>query len=280
MGRTRLKAKGRKGGEVEHFARLPESVLTHPSLATAPHYVLRALAALVCGYSELQNGSMMLTDSYAKRFGFVSHDTLSKSLRLLEERGLIETTRRVSRRMKIATLYGVTWWEIHYRDGLKLDQPTPASHRYRSFVHPAARGDEPRDPELDSPRPTGDVTPPHGANGANHHPAGGVETTNHRPAPRGHSKNLGGGSISPAPESALCNPVVLQKLVATRSPADVIAGKREQLKLNGTRRVERIRKHASRLGPDADPAVVARAARVKVEEVVALLERPSDDRLN
>ncbi|MEX0734553.1 MAG: hypothetical protein WD944_06470 [Steroidobacteraceae bacterium] len=212
--RTREKAKGRRGGEREHFARLPESVLQHEALATAPHYALRALAALVCGYSEQQNGSMMLTGSYAAKFGLTSHDTLTKSLRVLEERGLIETTRRVSRRMKIATLFAVTWWEIHYRDGVKLDRPEPASHRYRSFVHPAPRDEECADPGFRSSRPTGRLIPPGGIESAAHHPESTPFRPDHHPAPRGDSKNLGGGERG-APRRTRASPTAIRKLLAS-----------------------------------------------------------------
>jgi DNA-binding transcriptional ArsR family regulator len=191
--RTREKAKSRRGGEREHFARLPESILMHPAVTTAPHHAVRALAALVCGYSPEQNGSMMLTGSYAAKFGLTSHDTLTKTLRLLEERGLIEVTRRVSRRAKVATLFGVTWWAIHYRNGERLDRPEPASHRYRGFHHPAPRDEGMHAPDFHSSRPTGDVIPLHGMKKAQHHPESTPFRPDHHPAPRGHSKNLGGG---------------------------------------------------------------------------------------
>lgn len=191
--RTLEKSKGRRGGDREPFARLPESILQHPALATAPHAALRVLAILVCGYSQERNGVMMLSASYAETFGLTSHDTLTKSLRLLEVRGLITTTRKVQRLRRFSALYGVTWWPIWYRDGVKLDRPEPASHAYQAFIHPAHR-DEHEPTFKNSPsRSPGQHIPLTGMKKRPHRPDLGPFQAAHHPAHRANSKNLEGG---------------------------------------------------------------------------------------
>lgn len=186
--RTREKSKGRKGGEREPFARLPESILRHHALATAPHAAFRVLAILVCGYSAERNGSMMLSFSYAEQFGLTSHDTLTKSLRLLEDRGLIVTTRKVQRLKRWSSLYAVTWWPIYYRNGVRLDWPEPATHKYESYACPDYR-DEQENPPSRSP---GQDIPATGISEAPHRPDHGPFGPVDHPAHRGNSKNLGG----------------------------------------------------------------------------------------
>ncbi|MFC4307608.1 hypothetical protein ACFPN2_00805 [Steroidobacter flavus] len=116
--------------EKEHFARIPESVMMSEALKTAPHAAFRVLAILVIGKPRERNGTMMCTDSYAEKFGMASRETVYRSLRLLEDRGLIVRTRQGMRLRKIPTLWAVTWWPIHYRDGQPLDYPQPATHAY------------------------------------------------------------------------------------------------------------------------------------------------------
>lgn len=179
---TRMKSKGRRGGEKEPFAMLPESVLQHPALATAPHAALRVLTVLLVGKSRERNGTMMCSDSYAARFGITSHDTLTRSLELLQQRGLIVITRRVQRMRRFAALYAVTWWPIFYRDGQPITTPEPATHGYRDWT------------ELDrSPRLSGDHAPTIGVMEAGHHPDLPPNSTNHHPDYRGNSENLGQG---------------------------------------------------------------------------------------
>jgi hypothetical protein len=204
VSRTREKAKGRRGGEKEPFAMLPESVLEHPSLATAPHAALRVLMILLMGKSKERNGTMMCSDSYATRFGMTSHDTLARSLELLESRGLIATTRRVQRMRRVAALYGVTWWPIYYRDGLPLPSPEPATYAYLNSNNTPTIGVK---SELDSsPRLSGDDTPTIGVNGASHHPDLTPKSTFHHPDYRGNSKNLGAGGGDAGASSPLQSP--------------------------------------------------------------------------
>lgn len=192
MARTRERAKGRRGGEGERFAYLPECALASPALATAPHAAVRVLALLLVGKSKERNGTMMCSESHAARFGMNSRDTLHRSLALLEERGLIERTRRVLRFRKAATLWAVTWWPVYNREGEPLQTPEPASHRYLQWqnITPMA-GVETQE---SSHRLSDSHTPTVGVESGHHH------TDSRRPDPiyhtdsRGHSKSLGLGA--------------------------------------------------------------------------------------
>lgn len=191
MARTRERSKGRRGGEGERFSYLPESVLQSPALATAPHAAIRVLAILTCGRARDRNGTMMCTDAYAARFGLVSRETLARSLALLEERGLIERTRRVMRFRKASTLWAVCWWPVCYRDGQPLATPEPASHRYLqwSCSTPTVGVERPES----SHRPSNGLAPIIGAEKLTHHTDLGPQGDFHHTDYRGHSKNLGAG---------------------------------------------------------------------------------------
>ena len=203
MSRTREKAKGRKGGEAERFAYLPESVLQSTALATAPHAALRVLTILVIGKPKERNGTMMCTDSYAAKFGLNSHDTLHRSLVILEQRGLITTTRRAARLGKVPALFAVTWWPIYNRDGQPLQIPNDATHAYLEWTdHPDHRGTAGNEQEKTSPRPSGDITPTIGAKSVNHHPVLTPKVANHHPDYRGHSNILVRGQPSRRPSSS------------------------------------------------------------------------------
>ena len=125
---------------------IPESALQSEALASAGHAVLRILAVLVCGKTEQSNGRLACSDSYARQFGITSHQTLTRSLRTLQERGLIVCTRRVARMRRHLTLYAVTWWPIYSRDGYPVNPPEPATREYLKW-----RKDPPAKPSSDAP---------------------------------------------------------------------------------------------------------------------------------
>jgi hypothetical protein len=113
---------------------MPESVLQHPALATAPTYAFKVLAVLLVGKSKDRNGLMMCSESYAAKYGITAKITVHRALQLLVDRGLIERTRRVQAFRKAATLWAVTWWPICYREGEPLPTSEPAPHTYRSWT--------------------------------------------------------------------------------------------------------------------------------------------------
>lgn len=126
MGRSRR-------GEGEHFAYLPESVLTSVAVTTMPHAALRVLAALVAGQTKERNGLQMCSNSYAARFGITSTTTLHASLALLQERGLIIRTWSPGRLARTPARYGVTWWPILYRENQPVAQVMPATYAYLKY---------------------------------------------------------------------------------------------------------------------------------------------------
>lgn len=167
---NRQKAKGRRGGEAERFAMLPESVMRSEAVATMSHPAFRVLAILLVGRSPPQNGRLCCSQTYARQFGLNSGDTLARALKELQQRGLIEVTRKVQRLKRFPTLYRVTWWANHNRDGNPLVPPEPPTHAYRDWQLTSPphglNGDEGE--SFRSVRPTDDYSPPHGLMSASH----------------------------------------------------------------------------------------------------------------
>jgi hypothetical protein len=194
MTHTRQKSKGRKGGESERFAYLPESVMQSPALASASHTAFRVLAILIVGKSKERNGTQMCSESYAARYGLKSHGTVHRALLELQDRQLIVCTRRVQKLKRFAALYGVTWWPIYYRDGQPLDHPEPVTHAYAQWqlVTPIARVMNIPKGKNRSPLLQGDNTPIAGVVKHSHHPYLTPKTTVHHPCGRGNSKILEG----------------------------------------------------------------------------------------
>lgn len=121
---NRQRAKGRRGGEVEHFAKLPVSIMESEAVRTLEHAAFRTLAMVAAGFRGRNNGAMAVTPRFAARFGMTSKDTLYKSLRELVRRGLLIETRQGWRGVKNHfALYAVSWVDIQYREGKPLDVP-------------------------------------------------------------------------------------------------------------------------------------------------------------
>jgi hypothetical protein len=112
----------------EHFARVPISVLESEAVTTLNHAAFKVLVVLAAGYRGTNNGTLALTGSFAKRFGLKGRDTLYRSLRELERRGLIVCTRRGFKSKKMFTLYAVGWESITHREGQPLDIPEPKNN--------------------------------------------------------------------------------------------------------------------------------------------------------
>ena len=85
--------KGRRGGDSEHFAMLPDEVLTSDACRTLPHPPFRVLVALAAQYWGRHNGSLTITRSTASKYGIGDTHPLRDGLRELEARGLIICTR-------------------------------------------------------------------------------------------------------------------------------------------------------------------------------------------
>lgn len=170
MARTRARAKGRLGGEADGFPFIPESVMRHPACATLPHAAFRVLCILVVGKAKHRNGTLACSESYAAQFGITSSDTLARSLKELQLRGLVEVTRRVQKLRRFPALYAVTWWPVCNRDGQPVDPPDPASHAYANWQdHSEGRSKKAGANLVDSLRSSEGITPFTGVVEGSHH---------------------------------------------------------------------------------------------------------------
>jgi hypothetical protein len=139
MNRKRQRMKGRFGGEGERFARMTQTLLEHPSVTSLSHAAFRVLTVLAVGaYAPGldvagNNGTQAMTASHAKRYGFNSHDTLSRALKALLERGLIVKTRAGCRNKRGFSLYAMGWLPITHRDGKPLDSAEKAPDRWKQW---------------------------------------------------------------------------------------------------------------------------------------------------
>lgn len=178
---TRQRAKGRRGGEGERFAYLPESVLQSEAVKTLPHAAFKVLCVLCVGRSRERNGTSCCSDSYALKYGISSRHTVRRSLEELQERGLITVTRRVSPFRKHPTLYGMTWWPIWHRDGQPLSVPEPPSHAYLNWTPSTpAMGAENAAGNKESSHPSRhSLTPVVGVEKGTHHTHGDTEAPIH-----------------------------------------------------------------------------------------------------
>lgn len=157
---------------------------------TISHGAARVLALLVLGETEQRNGRLELTDAQANEVGLRSHELLSRSMPELIRVGLVVQTRRIKRKARHAAHYAVTWWKIHFVDGVKLERPEPASHAYLRFARERRKFKVKK--EKCSPRSSGDITPIVGVNGHNHRPDSASESVLHHPDDRGTLQIFGG----------------------------------------------------------------------------------------
>ena len=211
MARTRDRAKGRRGGEAERFAYLPESVLMSPALATAPHAALRILTIMVVGRPRERNGLLACSESYAEKFGVTSSDTLRRSLTELLARQLITVTRPGKKLNRNPTLYAVTWWPIAYRNGEPLAVPEEPSHAYLQWqcITPTIGVSSERDDSENgksSLRLSGYVTPTIGVDDVRHHSDSVNGTAEHHSDGRGNSRFSGEGRWHDAGRAARASP--------------------------------------------------------------------------
>lgn len=176
---------GRNHGDAEPFARIPESVMESAALKSAPPTAYKVLAALLVGRPKERNGTLCLSASHAKRYGINSHDTLTRTLQLLRDRGLVTVTRAVPRMKKWPTLYAVTWWPIYNRNGQPLEVPEKESRAFEEWT--------PDETPQKIPRPDSRamVVPMVGMKKQRHRPDFVSEKATHRPDSRAQSKRSG-----------------------------------------------------------------------------------------
>jgi hypothetical protein len=201
-GRTRLKSKGRRGGEAERFAYIPESLLQSPAGQSLPHAALKVLTILLVGRTRERNGTMCCSESYAAQYGVTAKATVLRSLVELQKRSIIVVTRRVQKFKKHPTLYAVTWWPIMNRDGQPLTTPEPATYAYLNWRHITSTMsvDETEPAVISSHSPRGDLTLPTRVDGVDHHTHGESKGQYFHTHGEGQSLDLGGGQ-RPAPSA-------------------------------------------------------------------------------
>lgn len=145
-----LRSKGRRRGDVEFFAWIPESAMRSEAFKALGHAAFRVLAILVLGHAKERNGLMMCTDSYAAEFGITSRETVYRSLKALGEHGFIVRTRQGIRMRPVPTLWAVTWWPIFFREGRPLTYPQAPTHAYLKWTSTPIAGVK-DDPEASQP---------------------------------------------------------------------------------------------------------------------------------
>lgn len=124
----------------ERFARIPVSVLESPAATSLNYAAFKVLVILASQWHGGNNGTLALTEFYARRFGFSGRDTLYRSLRELESRGLIVCTRRGMKMKKQFTLWALGWESITHREGKPLDVPEPNNNsRWLNWQPPAPK---------------------------------------------------------------------------------------------------------------------------------------------
>ncbi|HEY4370270.1 MAG TPA: helix-turn-helix domain-containing protein [Steroidobacteraceae bacterium] len=103
-------------------------------MTTLNHAAFKVLVILASGWRGKNNGSLALTEMYARRFGLSGRNTLYRSLRELEQRGLIVCTRRGMKSKRNFSLFALGWESITHRDGQPLDVPESKNHRWLKWT--------------------------------------------------------------------------------------------------------------------------------------------------
>ena len=132
MAVNRLKAKGRR--ETGRFVMLPHHIIQHSSVTTLHAACRWVLVALVAQYDGKNNGALALPMPTAKQFGIASSNTLNRSLRELEKRGLVQQTFPGSYHPPLVARYAITWKPI---DETQWTRKGPPSNAFREWNHAA-----------------------------------------------------------------------------------------------------------------------------------------------
>ena len=124
---------------------MTESLLQSVAVTTLSHSAFRVLTVLTVGARKPgldpkkdngRNGVQAITDSYARKFGIASRDTVYRALTELLERGLIIRTREGHKSKTHFALYAVSWLPVTHRDGQPLDVAEPAPNTYLRWSPP------------------------------------------------------------------------------------------------------------------------------------------------
>ncbi len=104
------------------YLALPKVVMEHEDFREISPSSHKVLMALSCQYNGKNNGDLSATLTTMKAWGGMSHTTLGKALRELQERRLIVKTRDalIGREGARCALFAITWQPIDPCEG-KLD---------------------------------------------------------------------------------------------------------------------------------------------------------------
>lgn len=132
----------------ERFARIPDELMQTPAVMSLSHAAFKVLVILAIGARPPgivrdrdpgRNGVQAITDSYARKYGLKSRDTVYRALRELLERRLIVRTRDGHKSKTHFALYAVAWLRVTHRDGQPLAQTEAAPMGYLTWQEPAKK---------------------------------------------------------------------------------------------------------------------------------------------
>ncbi len=131
MADKRAKHTGRKGNG--KFLGIPHHVLESPAYNALDGWSVKLLVDIGKQYTGFNNGDLNAAYSQLKEQGWRSPSTLNKSLKRLQEVGLIQLTRQGGK--NLCSLYAITWQGINDCKG-KIDiaaskQPSNLWKQYR-----------------------------------------------------------------------------------------------------------------------------------------------------
>ncbi|MDL4861977.1 helix-turn-helix domain-containing protein [Halomonas elongata] len=102
---------------------LPKPLMEHPDFREASPSAMKVLMALGNQYNGKNNGNLSATETTMQQWGGMSHTTLAKALKELQERNLIIKTRTnyKGRYGARCALYALTWFRIDPCPGKDLE---------------------------------------------------------------------------------------------------------------------------------------------------------------
>lgn len=164
----RARATGRLGvRKGERYALVPVEVLGSAAYATLNGSASRVLFALAAQYHGGNNGRLTLPYSVAKGLGIRSKDLLTRGLAELEQRGLIELTRRGGLPPFGCSRYALGWQRIDGDDAHGLI-PAPAPNRWAKWNEGAGKRRSPPKPNQNASPAIGPACPDHRTTDAQH----------------------------------------------------------------------------------------------------------------
>lgn len=116
---------------------VPVEVLTSPACTTLPNFAFRVLVAIAAQYRGNNNGDLAMTKSIGRRFGARGGTQVSRSLALLEGRGLIRKTRQGGKKPLGPCLYALTWQPIsELRNKIEVGPTAGPTNEWARWVEP------------------------------------------------------------------------------------------------------------------------------------------------